>query len=265
MLLRTILGVVTFLCLQLLTDCKSNEPSYVVEQADTAERILVDSSITLNFLMGKFAPETDSEFVKVPEQYANRPGHYLQKDTWEAFLRMYNQARQDSIDLKVISSTRNFDIQKSIWEAKWTGERKVENGMDLSKDVSDPVERAKIILRYSSMPSTSRHHWGTDLDINALNNGYFSEGRGLKEYNWLLSNAHTYGFCQPYTAKDENRPNGYNEEKWHWSYIPLASQYTEQAALRLTNNMISGFLGAEVATDIGVIDNYILGINKDCL
>ena len=32
------------------------------------------------------------------------------------------------------------------------------------------------------MPSTSRHHWGTDLDLNNLNNSYFTSGKGKKIY-----------------------------------------------------------------------------------
>ena len=49
------------------------------------------------------------------------------------------------------------------------------------------------------MPSTSRHHWGTDIDLNSLNNSYFSSGKGLKEYDWLTTNANHYGFYQVYT------------------------------------------------------------------
>ena len=82
-------------------------------------------------------------------------------------------------------------------------------------EVPEPVERARMILTYSSMPGTSRHHWGTDMDLNKDNNGYFATGEGLKVYEWLQAHAHEYGFCQPYTPKGPNRPEGYNEEKWH--------------------------------------------------
>ena len=242
--------------------CKPNKDTGDTEVENF--RIQPDTTIALDFIMGKFYPEKDPNFIKVPKRFANRDGHFLQKDTWSAFKKMQAHASKDSIELKIISSTRNFETQKSIWEAKWTGVRKVENGQNLAETVSDPEERALIILRYSSMPSTSRHHWGTDLDINALNNKYFESGKGLKEYRWLQKHAGTYGFCQPYTAKDHKRPNGYYEEKWHWSYIPLAKKYTDQASLRLNNGMITGFLGSEVASEIDVVNNYILGINQAC-
>ena len=31
-----------------------------------------------------------------------------------------------------------------------------------------PFERALDLLRYSSMPGSSRHHWGTDVDVHSL-------------------------------------------------------------------------------------------------
>ena len=60
----------------------------------------------------------------------------------------------------------------------------------------DSLKAAKTILLYSSMPTTSRHHWGTDMDINSLENSYFASGQGLKEYTWLKKNAAKFGFCQ---------------------------------------------------------------------
>ena len=115
------------------------------------------------------------------------------------------------------------------------------------------------------MPGTSRHHWGTDIDLNAFINEYFERGDGLKLYNWMVANAASYGFCQPYTQKGPKRPDGYNEEKWHWSYLPLAKKLSDQAKQELKDAMISGFDGAEAAQAIGVVEKYVLGINQACL
>ena len=177
---------------------------------------------------------------------------------------MWAAAKADGIDLKIISATRNFARQKYIWERKWTGVRKIENGADASKKYPAPKDRALAILKYSSMPGTSRHHWGTDIDINNLTNEYFAEGQGKKEYDWLVANAARFGFCQPYTPKSEKRPHGYNEEKWHWSYTPIAKQLTDKAAAELKDELIGGFKGAEAAVEIGVVEKYVLGINTVC-
>lgn len=245
-----------------LFGCQSAPSEQMLDHAIQESKI--DTTIPLDFIMGKFSPETHPDFVSIPEKVANRKGHYLQKETWQAYQKMAAHAASDSIIFTIISSTRNFAVQKTIWEAKWTGERTVEDGQNLAETQPDLTKRALIILRYSSMPSTSRHHWGTDLDINALNNNYFDSGKGLQEYNWLKAHAAEYGFCQPYTQKDENRPNGYNEEKWHWSYKPLAEKYTLQASLRLKDDMITGFLGSDTADSIDVVSKYVLGINEAC-
>ena len=58
---------------------------------------------------------------------------------------------------------------------------------------------------------------------------------------------------------------GYNEEKWHWSYLPLSKKYIDQVKLRMKDKLVKGFEGAEVAKEIGVVEKYILGINHECL
>jgi hypothetical protein len=114
------------------------------------------------------------------------------------------------------------------------------------------------------MPGTSRHHWGTDIDFNSFNNQWFEKGKGLELFSWLEKNASSYGFCRPYTAKGKERPHGYNEEKWHWTYMPLSKIYTSYAEQYLKDNMISGFQGSKVAEQLNVVNHYVLGINKNC-
>ncbi|RMG26440.1 MAG: D-alanyl-D-alanine carboxypeptidase family protein [Bacteroidetes bacterium] len=224
----------------------------------------VPASIPTKYLLGKYEPSQDSLFVKVEPPYGQDNGlGYLHKETYEAFKRMHEAAKSDGISLVIKSPTRNFYRQKEIWEAKWNGSRKVE-GQNLSKSVPDPVQRALVILRYSSMPGTSRHHWGTDIDLNAFENDYFKSGQGLKEYNWLQAHAHEYGFCQPYTPKGPERPDGYEEERWHWSYLPLSRPYLEAYSLSITHDSIRGFAGAETAARIDVISKYVMGINPAC-
>ena len=152
------------------------------------------------YLMGKFDPATDSNFVKIPVQYANTATRYLRKEALEAFIRMHDAARADGIKLTIVSATRNFAAQKSIWEAKWEGRRLVE-GANISNTIPDPAERALKILEYSSMPGTSRHHWGTDIDINSLNSNYFKKSPGKEVHTWLSAHAAAFGYCQTYSPK----------------------------------------------------------------
>lgn len=208
-----------------------------------------------NYLMGKFNPSQHAAFVKVPSRYANRHGHYLREETLDAFIKMQDAASKEGIRLTIISGTRNFNYQKQIWERKWGAKK---------NKIKNQKKRALNILRYNSMPGTSRHHWGTEVDLNALNNKWFEKGKGLKAYNWLTNNAAQYGFQQPYTAKNSLRPHGYNEEKWHWSYTPLSVPMTRDASSALKDENIKGFSGSHLAPDIGIVKHYILGVSETC-
>lgn len=207
-------------------------------------------------LMGQFDPTLDSSFVEVAYPYTDRKGMLLRKEVYKAFQLMWAAAQEDGVSLKIISSTRNFDQQKKIWEAKWDR---------YATETPDPKARALRILEYSSMPGTSRHHWGTDLDINDLNDASFvGKGEHRKVYEWMVQNAHRYGFGQPYTAKGVDRPNGYEEEKWHWSYLPLSKKYREQYVQEVKEEEIRGFKGAETAVMIEVVKNYVSGVSLEC-
>lgn len=222
------------------------------------------SKITVDFITGHFNPATDSTFTHISEKYADRHGMYMKKEAYDSFINMWKAAKADGINLIIRSAARNFDYQKGIWERKWTGNTILSNGENASKVYSKPEDRALKILEYSSMPGTSRHHWGTDIDFNNFNNEWFEKGEGLKLFKWLEKYASDYGFCRPYTEKGDERPDGYNEEKWHWSYMPLSQAYTEFAKNELNNLNIKGFKGSEVANSIDVVNKYILGINHSC-
>ena len=203
-------------------------------------------------LTGHFEPQLDTSFVKLGAPYTQKNNMLLRKETAEAFKEMANAAKADGVELLVISSTRNFEYQKGIWERKW---KKYE------KSHPNAEERAKHILLYSAMPGTSRHHWGTDIDLNDLNNSSFEKGGKYEGvYRWLQENAASYGFCQPYTAKGEMRPSGYNEERWHWSYMPLSEIMLKDYQQLVTIEDINGFLGSETAENVRAIGDYVLGV-----
>lgn len=244
------------------------QPTAPAVAADTAHNAAPEPpalEFSTEYLMGKFDPAQHPDFTTVDKKYADEEGYFLRKDTYASFQKMWEAAKADGISLSIVSATRNFERQKSIWEAKWTGSRKIENGTNAAQKYPDAKTRALKILEYSSMPGSSRHHWGTDIDLNDLDNYTFEQGPGKKVYAWLKKHAHEYGFCQPYTAKSKERSTGYNEEKWHWSYIPVAQKLTDLAAQRLNDTMISGFKGAETANSIGIVEKYVLGVNKNCL
>lgn len=207
------------------------------------------------YLTGKFKPSKHPAFVRVPVRYANRKGYYLRQKTFDAFQKMHAAARKDKVNLIIRSATRNFTNQKWIWNRKWR---------EKSNSIPNPKSRVENILAFNSMPGTSRHHWGTEVDLNSFNNNWFTYGKGLKLFNWMNTNAHKYGFHRPYTAKNSERSTGYNEEKWHWSYTPLSKLMIRDAEGLLTDDKITGFSGSEHAASLSIVKNYIFGVHPSC-
>ncbi|MCB9204411.1 MAG: M15 family metallopeptidase [Flavobacteriales bacterium] len=216
----------------------------------------------LDYIMGKVNYAEDDRFAKIPSSIANKEGMYLRKEALEAFQKMRKAAAEDGITLRIMSAARSFNHQKQIWEGKWNGNRLVD-GKNMKTAISDPAERARFIMKYSSMPGTSRHHWGTDIDINSFNPDYFDSGRGQKEYQWLVDNAHRFGFCQTYTEKDKERPHGYEEEKWHWTYMPIAKPLLTFFKNNVTGADMKGFDGAG-SIPFEEVQKYVFGISKEC-
>lgn len=246
----------------------SNTESDPVELSSDPEPVPVDTPVydpvPINVLLGRINPAKDPEFVKISTKYTGKPAIYLRKAAYEAYEKMYAAAQTEGIRLEIISATRNFNYQKGIWERKWVGTTKV-GGKNLAVSLPDPVERARAILRYSSMPGTSRHHWGTDIDLCSLDNGWFASGKGKKTYDWLQVHASEYGYCQTYTTMDESRPAGYQEEKWHWSYMPIAANFLKAYHATVQYEHIEGFKGAEAAEGMNVVEDYVGGIGPNCL
>ena len=212
----------------------------------------------INHLLGKFDYKKDSSFIFVESKFVESKhaskSKYLHRETYSKFIEMYDAAKKEGVTLTIISGTRNFYEQKDIWNRKW-----VKNIVSM-----DSIAAAKKILLFSSMPSTSRHHWGTDMDLIDLNNSYFETGSGLKAYKWLNENASKYGFCQVYDDKKITKRTGYELEKWHWSYMPLSSKYLNRYNELINYSMINGFAGSNLAKKLNSIELYVKGINKTC-
>lgn len=115
--------------------------------------------------------------------------------------------------------------KKTVDRAKWLSET--------SKT------RFDIILRFSSLPGVSRHHWGTEVDFNSVEVADWQPAASGKKAGqffalgqWLQANAGKAGFVQSYTP---GRTGGYQEEPWHYSYAPIAislrTMYNDQVDL----------------------------------
>jgi len=201
---------------------------------------------TNDVLTGRFDPKTHPNFVQIPLIYTDMTEMYIQSEVLNAFIRMRKDAARDKVNLFIVSATRTFYRQAEIWEAKW------------DKNIGIRTTRAAAILEYSSMPGTSRHHWGTDIDLCSTENEDWDTPALQNTLRWLEANAYKYGFFMPY-SNDSTR-TGYKYEPWHWSYFPISDIYTESYRLTVNDHDLHGFRGYTAARPLRVISNYVLGI-----
>ncbi len=170
------------------------------------------------------------------EGLENLPGVGLASNSAAAALkRLMKRAKNSGLNLSVASGYRDYGRQLAIFNAKMRGERPVygDTGALISKQSRTSDEWLHAILRYSALPGTSRHHWGTDFDIwdpSAVSAGYALQLHA-SEYNdegpfaplsdWLtslISKDDAEGFYRPYTGE----AGGVAPEPWHLSHRPSA-------------------------------------------
>jgi zinc D-Ala-D-Ala carboxypeptidase len=238
-----------------LAACASSAEPEVLLPLTVDEPIVVSVQVPpLRKLLGHVDPATDSAFAEIPAHQSSRSGLFLRRKACKAFVAMYDSAAQSGVALTALSATRPFGHQASIWNRKWN--RPQAMGMA-------PVERARHILRFSSMPGSSRHHWGTDIDMVSLEPEDFKAGKCLRALEWLRSHAAGFGFVEVYTP-DPDRP-GYQPEAWHWSYMPLAGPFLDAinaAQADGTFPPFSGFDGAHTADSLFILEHYINGVSR---
>ena len=208
-------------------------------------------------LIGKGSPKfVGSNFLMLPEVES-------------ALKKMTEAAKNEGIEIKVVSAYRSYNRQKVIWNSKFIQFEK--EGFKNSAIIDQ-------IIKYSTIPGTSRHHWGTDIDI--IDESQPVEGdllvtkkfHGSGPYNklreWMESNAKKFGFIKPYNQDPDRK--GFLYEPWHYSYadkaIEMLNAYIKLDAISLIRD--NDLLGANLM-DSEFINNYfsshILGIDSALL
>ena len=192
----------------------------------------------------------------------------LEVNTYKAFKKMEAAAKRDGIYLKIVSAYRGFERQKLIWNNKY---EKFTNDFSL-----EPEKAISEIIRFSTVPGTSRHHWGTDIDIIdgnfpdeedvLVSEKFEKDGLFYKVKNWLDNNSENFGFYLTYT-NDKNR-KGFEFEPWHYSYKPVSLKYYRALIKTDLKKIIKSLdINGSDYFDESFIDTYIaeniMDINPD--
>ncbi|HEY6132244.1 MAG TPA: M15 family metallopeptidase [Halioglobus sp.] len=206
-------------------------------------------------------------------------GHRLQDEAARAFAALQADARKAGFELAIASSYRSFSRQLAIWNAKVSGVRPVYDDQDrpVNLEYLSPEEQLRAILRFSALPGTSRHHWGTDLDVYdaaAVSPDYqvrlsvqeVAEGGVFDPLHcWLdtrMAAGQSQGFYRPYGTDR----GGIAPERWHLSYAPLSVG----CAMQLHSEILTScwnceddteeiLLRAEIEADLpGIMARYVV-------
>lgn len=191
----------------------------------------------------------------------DEPKCCLHYEAVASFLAMRDDAARSGIDLRPVSSFRDFDRQMLLWNRKWAGERPLydRSGAPLDAAALSEAQRVDAILCWSAVPGGSRHHWGSDIDVidaaaqpegyqvQLLPSEYAPGGVFGKLTAWLDRNMGRFGFHRPY-ASDRG---GAGIEPWHLSYAPVARRAIEDLSLPVLRRAIaaSDLLGKEFVLD----------------
>lgn len=211
------------------------------------------------YLLGHFRADTAASFVRLPLKISGERTIYLRAEAAEALDKMFQAAREEGIKLEVLSGSRSFAAQSSIWNSKFDGRRDSE-GVNLATAIPDTLQRIKAILRYSSAPGTSRHHWGTEVDLISTSMKWWASAVGMSTLSWLHGNGPKFGYQLAYPP---HRTEGYRYEPWHWSYAPLSRPMLKDYYNQLVRDEdLSGFAGAGIFRNMPWRKRYVMGVSE---
>jgi len=148
-----------------------------------------------HYLSEDYEPEN---LVRVSSQFAF-DNNFLIERAYAAFREMANEARGAGHTIVINSSFRSYETQRQLWE-----NLRFHHG----------IRHADT---WAARAGHSEHQTGWAVDISDFHdpNDRFGE---TEAYQWMLLNAHRFGWILRYPADKENI-TGYSYEPWHFRYV----------------------------------------------
>ena len=120
-------------------------------------------------------------------------------ESYRAFIKMFNAAKEDDINLILNSGYRSYADQKAVYE-------------DFDRNYGEEYAD-----NYAARPGYSEHQTGLAYDI--VSPGASGDDFDKTDaFKWLDKNAHKYGFILRY-PKDKEEYTGFKYESWHYRYV----------------------------------------------
>lgn len=136
--------------------------------------------------------------VAIPDEYIYGPkDESVHKEIYPFLFDLLEEAKEDEVDLKVVSAFRSFDTQATLKS-------------------SYRVTYGSGANAFSADQGYSEHQLGTTVDFTTESVGStFSGFDRTPAYAWLLDNAYRYGFILSYPKNNKY----YQYEPWHWRFV----------------------------------------------
>lgn len=167
-----------------------------LDKLSKTDKELLQKYSKVYFLNEHYIPQSLKE-IDNEWKYDEAKANQLHSKVMPFFERMLEDAKEDGVELWVTSAYRSFDYQSQL-----KGSYTVTYGSGANA--------------FSADQGFSEHQLGTTVDFTARGlNGGLTGFQTTPAYQWLLENAHKYGFTLSY-------PEGnayYVFEPWHWRFV----------------------------------------------
>ena len=151
----------------------------------------------------------------LPEDYSLEladlgEGYSIDSRVYPALMQMLEAARAEGLNPVVRSAYRTHDTQQALYD------NKVQRLINQGYAPEDAPDEA---ARWVARPGTSEHEAGLALDIVSDGSRDLTEEQeNTPEQQWLMANAHRFGFILRY-PKEKQDITGIGYEPWHYRYV----------------------------------------------
>jgi D-alanyl-D-alanine carboxypeptidase len=123
---------------------------------------------------------------------------------------MLSEARSLGLSPVICSAYRTRDTQEMLYQ------NEIDENLQLGMTQEEAVDAASM---WVAMPGSSEHEIGLAVDLISLDYPILEkEQEQTKEQQWLMANAHRFGFILRYPA-DKTQITGIGYEPWHYRYV----------------------------------------------
>lgn len=167
-----------------------------LDKLSKTDKELLQKYSKVYFLNENYVP---SKIRQIDDDYVlpGKDAMFFHADALPFLEDMIEAAADDDIDLKIVSAYRSFDHQQQL-----KGEFSTVYGSGANA--------------FSADQGYSEHQLGTTLDLTTPEiGGTYESFAQTDAYEWLLDNAHKYGFTLSYPEDN----NFYVFEPWHWRFV----------------------------------------------